>query len=138
MKMTSLVKHYRPARRRRFLPEPREDSASREWPLFEDGSWIPRLNIYSKEGKFHIDAELPGVEKRDISVHLCGKTLTITGRRALRREPDYLVDEIPLGVFHRIVNMPESVNPDSARLALESGILSIVLESDVNGRIMNE
>lgn len=141
MQKNIMERLYRPGRRRNSLPEPRGDVFNHE-----DGSWIPRLSMYWKERKYFIDVELPGVEKRDISVHLCGKTLTITGKKDFRLElgdgPDYFVNEISFGGFHRIVAMPEDVNPETARLALSSGMLSLVLEprgaGATHNRIMNE
>ena len=146
MQKNIMERQYRTGRMRNSLPEPQGDVFSHRWPSHEDGSWIPRLSMYWKEGKYFIDMELPGVEKRDISVHLCGKTLTITGRKDFRRElgdgPDYFVNEISFGGFHRIVSMPEEVNHDTARLALLNGMLSLVLEprgvGATRSRIMNE
>ena len=59
-------------------------------PLFrsdwwgEDGdlaAWHPAVDIYEEDDKLMIKAELPGMEKKDISLELKNGVLTLRGER---------------------------------------------------------
>src|ERR1700747_345761 len=53
--------------------------------------------IDRKDKKFHCDVELPGVDPKDVEIHVQGNTLTISGERTSTRETneaDYMQKEI--------------------------------------------
>ena len=45
--------------------------------------WKPAADIVERDDEFLIKAELPGVERDDIDVHLENDVLTVTGERKL-------------------------------------------------------
>src|SRR6185437_10015992 len=40
-------------------------------------AWLPAIEVKEKEGKLLLTAELPGVKKEDVKVHIDGDTLIV-------------------------------------------------------------
>ena len=55
-------------------------------PSGETGTfWAPLVDVYEDEGGYVINAELPGLTKDDVELHLENRTLTIRGERKLEK-----------------------------------------------------
>jgi HSP20 family protein len=78
--------------------------------------------------KFHCEAQLPGVDPKDVEIHVQGNTLTITGERTSSRETneaDYLQREITYGSFTRSLVLPEGVDKERVTAEYRNGVLEI-------------
>ena len=63
----------------------------RRFPLEERG-WVPSIDVFEKEDKYIVKAELPGMDERDIDISVAGDTLRIKGERQSEsevKEEDY-------------------------------------------------
>jgi len=81
---------------RPFLP-----SVWRRLPTEERG-WAPPIEVFEKEDKFVVKAELPGMNEEDIDVSVVGDTLTLRGERKAEtevKEEDYYCCERSHGSF---------------------------------------
>ena len=90
----------------------------------------PALNVYSDQGNLIVEAALPGVEKKDVHIHVTRDTLAISGeyRQEKKDEADkYYHSEIRQGSFQRKVSLPALVNPEKVSAKLEEGILRITM-----------
>ncbi len=96
----------------------------------EEMAWMPALEIYEKEDKFTVRAELPGMKKEDIDISVLGDTLTIKGERKAESEvkdEDYHRCELCYGKFSRAVTLPSAVKAEKVEASYEDGILEITL-----------
>src|SRR6202008_4991050 len=78
--------------------------------------------------KFHCDVELPGVDPKDVEIHVQGNTLTISGERTSTRETneaDYMQKEISYGSFTRSLVLPEGVDRERVSAEYRNGVLEI-------------
>ena len=78
--------------------------------------------------KFHCEVLLPGVEPKDVEIHVQGNTLTISGERTNTRETrdhDYLQKEITYGSFTRSLMLPEGVDRERVSAEYRNGLLEI-------------
>ena len=94
----------------------------------EDMFWSPPLEMYEKEDKFIVRAELPGIKKDEIDISMTGDTLTIKGERKATKEvkeEEYHRCEVCYGSFLRSVTMPGAVDVDKIEATYEDGILEI-------------
>ena len=93
-------------------------------------SWVPQMDVYEIDNNYILDAELPGVERRDIEVEFSGLEFTVRGERkfdsACERE-SYERLEGHRGRFQRSFSLPEPVDSRRMELELRKGILRIVL-----------
>ena len=92
--------------------------------------WEPSMDIKESDKKFLIEADVAGLEKKDLSINLNGDQLTISGNREdkVGKNDYYHFRERSVGVFSRTFNLPKSINRDKISANFENGILSIKLE----------
>ena len=92
--------------------------------------WEPSMDIKESDKNFLIEADVAGLEKKDISINLNGDQLTISGSREEKvgKNDYYHFRERSVGAFSRTFNLPKSINRDKISANFENGILSIKLE----------
>ena len=85
----------------------------------------PPVDIFESKDELLIVADLPGVAKEDVSVHLDKGQLTIVGRpRELAR------DEEPYD-FRRAFVVPQNIEADKIAADLQNGVLRVKLPKPV-------
>jgi HSP20 family protein len=99
------------------------------------GSWtgfnfVPAIESFvDKDAKKYIcKVALPGIEPKEVQIHVQGNVLTISGERKLTRETqdvDYLYQELTYGKFEREFELPEGVNCDKMYASFMNGVLEI-------------
>jgi HSP20 family protein len=108
-----------------------DDSLFRPDSLATDGnsgSWYPAVDIYEKDDKVVIMAELPGMEKKDISLDFKNGMLTLKGERNHEKElkeKDFYRKEISSGKFVRSFSLPVDVDVDKIEAEFKDGLLTI-------------
>jgi HSP20 family protein len=78
--------------------------------------------------KYICKVALPGIEPKEVQIHVQGNVLTISGERKLTRETkdvDYLYQELTYGKFEREFELPEGVNCDKMYASFMNGVLEI-------------
>jgi HSP20 family protein len=99
--------------------------------LFEsEGLRMPSLDVVDRDNEVLVRAEIPGVEKKDISVTLTDNLLTIKGqskKEEKEEKGDYHRHEISSSSFARAVTMPASVDASKTVANLKDGVLEIKL-----------
>jgi HSP20 family protein len=109
---------------RPFLP-----SVWRRLPIEERG-WAPAIEVFEKEDKFVVKAELPGMKEEDIDISVVGDTLTIKGERKAEsevKEEDYYCCERSYGSFSRSIAVPPNVDTKKIEASFEDGVLEVSL-----------
>jgi HSP20 family protein len=94
----------------------------------ETWNWQPAVDIYENDDAIVVKAELPGVDKKDISVDLNGDTLTLKGERTSEKEAkedQYYRKERVYGSFERHFKLPENVNPEKINADFKDGVLKV-------------
>jgi len=90
----------------------------------------PKVNTRETEINYHIEVELPGVKKEDVSINIDENVLTISGERNVREEvkdEDYHKVESRYGLFSRSFTLPEKVDTDNIEAEFVNGILEITI-----------
>ncbi len=73
------------------------------------GMWNPVVDLYEKDDHYVIKAELPGVDKKNISIDLKDRVLTLSGERSFEneaKEENYYRRERSFGKFQRAFTLP--------------------------------
>lgn len=92
--------------------------------------WTPGVEVYEKDDKFVVRAELPGMKKEELDISVLGDTLTIKGERKAKSEvkdEDYYRCELCYGKFSRSVALPGAVEAGKVEANYENGILEVTL-----------
>lgn len=98
----------------------------------ENGISAFRPSVSTREGEFayHIEVDLPGVKKDDISIDVKDNQLIISGERSFkeeRKENDYYKIESSYGKFQRSFAIPENVDVENIEATSQEGVLEVVL-----------
>jgi HSP20 family protein len=100
-----------------------------------EGSWkafdfVPAMESFVDKNakKYVCKIALPGIEQKDVQIHVLGNVLSITGEKkfsAEKKEVDYLYEEFTYGKFEREFELPEGVIPDKMNATFVNGLLEI-------------
>lgn len=94
------------------------------------GMWTPAVDIYENSDFVVVKAELPGVEKNQISVEVKDGILSLRGERKFEKEvkeESYHRIERSYGSFQRSFSLPVSVDQDQVTARFEDGVLEVKL-----------
>ena len=109
------------------------EDAGRGWRHEEPAStttWSPAVDIYETEGEIVVKAELPGMDRKDITLNLENNVLTIRGERRFEKETkedNYHRIERSYGGFSRSFSIPTSVDEEKIRADYKDGVLKVAL-----------
>ena len=91
-------------------------------------AWAPAIEVKEKDGKLLLTAELPGVKKEDVKVHIDGDTLVVEGERKQEKEEKregYYHSERTYGAFYRAIPLPEGAKVDQTAAQFNNGVLEV-------------
>ena len=92
------------------------------------GVMMPELDVRENATAITVEAELPGVEEKDISVTLSNGILSIKGEKKQDKEEkteNYYLAERSYGAFERSLQLPNSVDETKVEAKFDKGVLKI-------------
>jgi HSP20 family protein len=106
-----------------------------DWPRVlasPDGTDMiaPDLDVHETDTAITIEAELPGVDEKDVSVTVANGVLTVKGEKKAEREEkqkNYYVSERSFGSFARSIRLPGTVDDGKIEAHIEKGVLKITV-----------
>jgi HSP20 family protein len=125
---------WRPFRELDELQQRFED-AWRFWPSmrrfpFDNGEWLPAMDMFEKDDRYVVKAELPGMKEEDVDISLVGNRLTLKGERKAEtevKEENYYRSERSYGNFFRSIDLPSDADPDKIEANYEDGVLEVTI-----------
>ena len=96
----------------------------------EGTAWSPVIEVKEQEGKLLVTAELPGLKKDDVKVHVDGDTLVVEGERKEEKEEKregYYHSERSYGKFYRSILLPEGAKTDQTAAQFNNGVLEVTV-----------
>lgn len=94
------------------------------------GVWSPSVDIYETDGQVVVTAELPGIDRNDVSIEVKDGILTIRGERKYQKEVDkehFHLMEREYGSFKRSFSLNSKIDQEKVSAAFKDGILEIIL-----------
>jgi len=107
----------------RFLGESEGDQSN-----VVTSQWVPRVDIREDANGFVILADIPGVDPKDIEIHMDKGILTLRGERQAEKSEEqgrYSRVERSHGVFYRRFALPDSANAEGITATSSHGVLRI-------------
>lgn len=99
-------------------------------PTETERLWAPAVDIEENNGNLVVKAELPGMEKEDITVSVRDNMLHLSGERKIEKETkdkSYHRIERCFGKFSRTIELPAAVEADKVKAVYIDGVLNITL-----------
>lgn len=103
---------------------------SRFWTWGENGGRMPTLDLFEKNGNLVVEAELPGIDSKDVKITYTDSSVTIQGETKHGKEEKkdgYFRSERQYGSFYRTVPLPTAVDFGQAKAEFKDGVLKITL-----------
>jgi HSP20 family protein len=92
--------------------------------------WTPAVDIKEQDDAFVIVADIPGVDPKDIEVHMENGVLSIKGERESEKKEEkegYKRVERSYGSFYRRFSMPETADASKINAKSKNGVLEITI-----------
>jgi len=101
--------------------------------------WVtrPAMDLIERSGEFEVQAELPGLEIKDVEVRLSDGMLTIKGQKSLERKEDdvdFHLRERTYGEFQRSFRLPDGIDADKVSAEFQSGVLKVHMPKSVEAK----
>ena len=119
---------------RMFDPDEMFDSLTRgiTAPFFEEHfpGFGTKLDVYRKDGKIFVEAELPGIDTEDVDLHVYSDRLTLSAEKKAEskdeaKDKSYFRSERRWGKVERVVSFPVEADPDTAEASFKNGVLTV-------------
>lgn len=94
------------------------------------GEWMPAVDITETEKEVFVQAELPGMDAKDIDIALNGRVLTIKGEKKQvkeEKEKNYHRTERRFGSFSRSFELQADVDVNKVEAKYKDGVLKLSL-----------
>jgi HSP20 family protein len=131
----------RPLTRPRDIFSAMRDDMDRLFERFEHGwpRWptafgrderltVPELDVRESTDAITVEAELPGVDEKDVTVTLANGVLTIKGEKKQEKEEkgeSYHLTERSFGSFERSIRLPDIIDEAKVEAKFDKGVLRV-------------
>jgi HSP20 family protein len=92
--------------------------------------WAPLVDLAETEDAYHLQLDLPGIAKDDLSIDFHDNTLTISGVRNEAAKQDgtnYVRVERTYGHFYRSFTLQKAVDDARIEAAYQDGVLNVTI-----------
>src|SRR6266511_396183 len=90
--------------------------------------WVPAMDLVDTDDHLVLRADLPGLEKDDVSIEVKDRVLTVSGERKAEHEErtdGFYRVERAFGGFSRSLALPDNVDPDKISAEFDKGVLEV-------------
>lgn len=91
---------------------------------------LPVVDVSEQAEEFRINAELPGMDEKDIEIKLANGNLIIKGEKKEEKDEtrkEYHISERRYGSFERVFRLPREVDPEKIQAQFSKGVLQVRL-----------
>ena len=93
-------------------------------------AWVPVVDIQETSKQFVLEADIPGVDPKDIEIAMENGVLTLKGERRSDNQNEgqnYKHVERVHGAFYRRFSLPDTADPEKVTASGKNGVLQIVI-----------
>ncbi len=119
-----------PFSRSSFEIEPR-------WRSLSTLGMMPAVDVAETDKGYEVQAELPGIDEKNVEVKISDGVLTIKGEKQEEKEEkkkDYYLSERSFGSFQRTFQIPNEVDIDKIEANFKKGVLTVTLPKSMEAR----
>jgi HSP20 family protein len=108
----------------------RTDESTGDYSAIATSAWVPAVDIKEETQQFVIEADIPGVEPKDIEISMENGVLTLKGERQSISQDEaqnYKRVERTYGSFYRRFSLPDTADPEKVTASGKNGVLQITI-----------
>jgi HSP20 family protein len=97
---------------------------------YDNATWSPVSDVIEDNDTFTIQADLPGMNKADVTISFKENVLTLKGERKNAELPEGATshrEERVFGRFFRSYSFPTPVSPDKIEAKFNNGVLTVTI-----------
>jgi HSP20 family protein len=113
------------------------DDFGRGWDRFPAATAFPKVDVAETDADIEITAELPGLEQKDINVHVADNVLTVSGEKRTeteRKDKTYSISERNYGAFSRSLTLPAGIDPAAIKATVAKGVLKVTVPKPASAK----
>ncbi len=89
-----------------------------------------KSDLYRKDGKIFVEAELPGVNPDDVDLHVYSDRITLSAEKKSEtndnsNDKSYFRTERSWGKIERVLSFPVEADPETAKASFKNGVLIV-------------
>ena len=104
------------------------DTRTAEGSSVATSDWVPAVDIKEEKDSFVIVADIPGVDPKEIEVHMENGMLTIKGEKESEKKEEhegYKRVERSFGSFYRRFSLPDTADAEKITAKSNNGVLEV-------------
>ena len=101
-------------------------------PFFDESftGFGAKVDLYRKDGKIFVEAELPGINPDNVDLHVYSDRLTLSAEKKSEvkeggDDKSYFRSERRYGKVERVLSFPVEADPESAKASFKNGVLTV-------------
>ena len=90
--------------------------------------WVPAMDLVETEDALVLKADLPGLDRGDVSIEVKDNVLTVSGERKAEhteKTDGFYRVERSFGSFSRALALPEGIDAEKVAASFEKGVLEV-------------
>lgn len=95
-----------------------------------EGIMMPSVDVHENDKQIVIEAELPGIEEKDVTVTVQDGILTVKGEKKFEKKEekeDYHTMERRYGSFMRTMRLPDTADEEQISASIDKGVLTVTV-----------
>ncbi|NJM23159.1 MAG: Hsp20/alpha crystallin family protein [Richelia sp. SM1_7_0] len=99
-------------------------------PKVENATWEPAIEIKETDSNLILQAQVPGIEPKDLDIHVTKDAVSISGEHEEQKvhyEKGIYRTEFEYGHFQRIIPLPMCVEYNNVKAEIHNGLLTLSL-----------
>jgi HSP20 family protein len=100
-------------------------------------SWQPAIELQDTEDNLVLRLEIPGVDGKDIDIHVTREAVAISGEHRFEKETQekgFFRSEFRYGNFQRVVPLPVPIQNDQVKADFKNGVLTLTMPKVTEAR----
>jgi len=100
--------------------------------------FTPHVDVKETEKEFIINAELPGVDEKNVEVTVSDDSVIIKGEKKEEKEDkskNYYYMERSYGSFHRVIPLNAETESGKAEASFKNGVLNITVPKSATSKV---
>lgn len=96
--------------------------------LEEAQVFLPNVEVFETDKEVVVNAELPGLDPKDVDVEISEDSVTIRGETSTSsevKEDTYFHSERQYGKFERTIGLPDLIKDKEAKATFKHGLLTV-------------
>ncbi len=87
----------------------------------------PNVDIFENDGEILLHADMPGVNKENVSINIDNGKLTLSSTRQLETQGAATWEELGDVEYYRVFSIPQSIDISQVNAVLSNGVLQLHL-----------